>query len=137
MKAGNVTVDENGDYTAEEPQWVLWSKGREETNGSGSIIETADMKIYKFHSLVQLPAGTPKVSEGTRVLVSDSELTQVELRLYGSLGHGLDDSAGNDIFVNSGNDENAFAESRKRGIVRIVGVCAKFDRGQLHCRMWL
>lgn len=113
LNPGAVTKDANGDYVAAEPTWGLLGMGREETNGKGEQITLDDMKPYRFSALVQLPKGTPKVMVGTRVVVADEELTQDELRLYGAEGQNVNDA------------------------VRIVARCMKFDKGQLHCRMWL
>lgn len=104
-------TDENGDRIPGASEWVYVGRCREETNGKGETISTADRKEYRFSSLVQLPVGTPRIPEGTGVLVSEVELDQEELE---------------DIPV-------LIAD----GTARITGCCSKFDPGRLHCRLWI
>ncbi len=104
--AGDTTIDENGDRVPAPSYWKYAGRCREESNGKGECITTADFKTYKFSSLIQMPAGTEKIDEGIRILVSAQPL----------------DSNGID-------DEN--------GTVRLIGTCAKFDEGRLHCRLWV
>lgn len=33
--------------------------------------------------------------------------------------------------------DNYIGDGDAEGNVRIIGICAKFDRGRLHCRMWI
>lgn len=107
------TTDERGHKKPGETKWIYWGKCREETNGKGAEIKTDDMLSYKFASLVQLPAGTVRIKEGQTVMVSNA-LLAAEQR-----------------------SEVVITELKDNGVARIVGKCAKFDQGQLHCRLWL
>lgn len=94
-------------YRDTEDGWVYVGRCREETNGKGGHIRTADMEVYTFSSIVQMPAGTPKIPEGVEIAVLEkpSEMPNGPSSLTMSL--------------------------------RILGTCAKFDPGRLHCRMWV
>lgn len=107
------TRNANGSWVQGETVWQRIGACREETNGKGSSISTADGNAYVFSSLVQLPVGTARVNEGTEVAVTERELTASELA-------SLDTE-----------------EGRRGGLVRIAGTCAKFDNGRLHCRLWI
>lgn len=109
--AGDTTIDENGDRVPAPSYWQYAGRCREESNGKGECITTADFKTYKFSSLIQMPAGTEKIDEGIRILVSAQPLDP----------NGIDDG-----FL----DESASS-------VRLIGTCAKFDEGRLHCRLWV
>lgn len=76
---------DDGGWTKVPDSWVLHSECREETNGKGSQINTADGKAVLFSSTVYLPAGTSRIPEGTEVLVNEasdrSGLTRVQGRV--------------------------------------------------------
>lgn len=107
------TTADNGDYIPGTSVWTHWGKCREETNGKGEVIRTTDQEAYKFSSLVQLPAGTPRIAEGTRIVVSDEELDT------------------------EGMTKQDISDLQMSGIIRLSGNCHKFDSGRLHCRMWV
>lgn len=109
------TRDSNGSWVTWEPEWNFVGYCREETNGKGSTITTTDGHAIVFAALIQLPVGTPRVNEGTEVLVAEYKLTQEEAA---SIGENLE-------------------TWRREGKVRITGTCAKFDNGRLHCRLWI
>ena len=50
-----------------------------ETNGKGTQIQAANGRFITFASLIQLPAGTPRVTVGVEVAAADRELTPDEL----------------------------------------------------------
>lgn len=100
--------EENGDFITGSTRWTFHSRCREETNGAGNVIWTADQRAYQFASLVQMPRGTTRIPEGSTVLVADRELTAEE------------------------QEQEPAPEA-----VRITADCRKFDKGQLHCRLWL
>ena len=56
----------NGSWETPAAVWELKATCREETNGKGSTIQTADGKTRVFASLIQLPKGTAKIPEGTQ-----------------------------------------------------------------------
>lgn len=92
------TQDENGYWSDEEQKAVFLSMCREETDGRGSEVQTADGTYRKFSSLIQIPKGALIIEEGTSVFVAENE-----------------DGSG----------------------VRIKGTALKFDKGQLHSRLWV
>lgn len=98
LTTGESMQDENGYWTEEEGKIVFLSKCREETDGRGQEIQTADGTYHKFSSIVQIPKGDLMIKEGTEVYVANKE---------------------------DGTD------------IRIKGVALKFDKGQLHSRLWL
>lgn len=76
--------DEEGNWINDSPSWKFHSVCREETNGKGATIQGVDGKITVFSSLVQLPKGTARISEGTKVLVSESNTPEGIIRITGS-----------------------------------------------------
>lgn len=90
--------DENGNWIEEQTNHVFKGKCREETNGKGSQIQLAGGTFHVFSSLIQLPKGTDKIKEGSKVLITDDPSAEE---------------------------------------VRIEGEILKFDKGQLHSRLWL
>lgn len=104
----------NGSWDSAAGGWVLKAACREETNGKGSTIQTADGKTRVFASLIQLPKGTPKVPEGTQVVVTREEVDVTQLS--------------NTEFI---------ASAKETGVVVVTGTCEKFDPGRLHCRLWI
>jgi hypothetical protein len=109
------TRNANGSWVQAEPSWSLVGACREETNGKGSTITTTDGHALLFTALIQLPKGTARVNEGTEVAVADETLTAAEIA---DLGANLE-------------------AWRRSGKIRIAGTCAKFDKGRLHCRLWI
>lgn len=109
------TRNANGSWVQAEPSWSLVAACREETNGKGSTITTTDGHALLFTALIQLPKGTARVNEGTEVAVADETLTAAEIA---DLGANLE-------------------AWRRSGKIRIAGTCAKFDKGRLHCRLWI
>ncbi len=102
--AGDTTIDENGDRVPAQSYWKYAGRCREESNGKGEYITTADFKTYRFSSLIQMPPGIEKIQEGMRILVAAQPLVDID----------TSDSS-----------------------VRLMGTCAKFDEGRLHCRLWV
>lgn len=105
------TRAENGDFIPGRSSLLFLTRCREETNGAGQEIITADQRTYKFASTIYMPQGTQPVPEGTQVVVSGTELK-----------------------CEACCDE--CQRCQKAGI-RITGECRKFDPGQLHARLWL
>lgn len=104
----------NGSWDSTAGGWTLKAACREETNGKGSTIQTANGKTRVFASLIQLPKGTHKVPEGTQVVVTREEVDVTQLS--------------NTEFI---------ASAKDTGVVVVVGTCEKFDSGRLHCRLWI
>lgn len=103
----------NGDLMPGVVEWKLWSVCREETNGKGTLINTADKRAYKFSSLIQLPTDCGRVEDGTMVIAADEELNTDRLT------------------------EAKIEQLKRQGVIRIMGESAKFDKGRLHCRLWV
>ena len=104
----------NGSWKETVPSWELKAACREETNGKGSTIQTANGNTLVFASLIQLPKGTARINEGTEVLVTREEVEPNQL-----LEPGFIDSA------------------KVSGLVVAKGICEKYDYGRLHCRLWI
>lgn len=104
----------NGSWETPAAAWELKTACREETNGKGSTIQTADGKTRVFASLIQLPKGTAKIPEGTQVIVTREEVEVSQLA--------------NTDFVEA---------AKATGLVVVTGTCEKFDPGRLHCRLWI
>lgn len=104
----------NGSWETPAAAWELKAACREETNGKGSTIQTADGKTRVFASLIQLPKGTAKIPEGTQVIVTREEVEVSQLA--------------NADFVEA---------AKATGLVVVTGICEKFDIGRLHCRLWI
>lgn len=104
----------NGSWETPAAVWELKAACREETNGKGSTIQTADGKTRVFASLIQLPKGTAKIHEGTQVIVTREEVEVSQLA--------------NADFVEA---------AKATGLVVVTGICEKFDIGRLHCRLWI
>lgn len=81
---GDSVQDEKGNWSvAPKEEWVLHSVCREETNGKGATIQGTDGKARVFSSLIQLPKGTPRIPEGTTILVSETEDHAGPIRIQG------------------------------------------------------
>lgn len=103
----------NGSWDASGGGWELVAACREETNGKGATIVTANGQTRVFGSLIQLPKGTSRINEGTEVAV---------------LREAVDAAMITDDFIEA---------SRITGLVVATGTCQKFDLGRLHCRLWI
>jgi hypothetical protein len=66
---GEATQAANGSWVVSAPNWVLSGICREETNGKGTSIQTADGRFLVFSSLIFLPRESAKIQEGSEVLV--------------------------------------------------------------------
>lgn len=114
LDTGESVQQPNGSWKEAESAWKLTAVCREETNGKGTTIQTADREDYLFSSLIQMPKGTPVISEGTEIVVTREEVEPSQLLKPG------------------------FIETAKQtGLVVVFGTCQKFDYGRLHCRMWI
>jgi hypothetical protein len=104
----------NGSWETPAAAWELKAVCREETNGKGSTIQTADGETRVFASLIQLPKGTAKIPEGTQVIVTREKVDVSQL------------------------SNTEFVEAAKAtGLVVVTGTCEKFGLGRLHCRLWI
>lgn len=63
--------DDDGNWIPGQTTVVFKSRCREETNGKGSQIQLAGGNFHIFSSLVQLPKGTSKITEGSEVIITD------------------------------------------------------------------
>lgn len=78
---GNSVQDGDGNWVTPAPSWELHSNCREETNGKGHSIQGSDGKALVFSSLILLPKGATKVSEGTVIRVTETEDPEGPLRI--------------------------------------------------------
>lgn len=63
--------DDDGNWIPGSTTIVYKGKCREETNGKGSQIQLAGGTFHIFSSLIQLPKGTGRISEGSEVIIAD------------------------------------------------------------------
>jgi len=111
---GDAVQDENGSWIDAEPTARFVSACRDETGGRGSEINTAQAVFRDYTSLIQMPAGTEHLAEGTEIFVTGREVEAEDLL--------------NDDFVE---------QAKLTGLVRISGIISKFDNGRLHNRAWI
>ncbi len=78
-KTAESTQGPNGSWIETPAIWELKAACREETNGKGSEIQTADGTRLVFASLIQIPKGTERINEGTEVIVTREEVPVLEL----------------------------------------------------------
>lgn len=110
---GEAVQDANGSWQTTGATWKLHAPCREETNGKGTQIQAANGRFVTFASLIQLPTGTQRVGLCQEVAVADRELSPLE------------------------QTDEALQSAEAEGVVRIKGECLKFDKGRLHCRLWV
>ncbi|MDR2652261.1 MAG: hypothetical protein LBC68_08105 [Prevotellaceae bacterium] len=104
----------NGSWETGEKTWELKGVCREETNGKGYTIQTSGGETMTFGSLIQIPKGTPRINEGTEIMVTREEVNPTQLL------------------------NNNFTEQAKiSGLIVANGKCMKYDFGRLHCRLWI
>ena len=110
---GEAVQTATGAWQSQAAVWQHVGLCREETNGKGNTVTTADGQVIVFSSLIQLPVGTDRVDEGCTVIVTHTEVEPSTLT-------------------------NAYiTEGLRCGEVVVKGVCKKFDNGRLHCRLWI
>lgn len=76
--------------------------------------EETNGKFVTFASLIQIPKGVQRIPEGMEIAVADEPLEPSRLL-----------------------NQETMEEAKISGIIRISGVCLKFDKGRLHCRLWV
>src|SRR5574343_1800368 len=74
---GESFQNDEGNWEMTGPIWKVHGKGREETNGAGRQIIGTDGKAIVFSSVVYMPKGAEKITEGTEVLISESKTESV------------------------------------------------------------
>ena len=104
----------NGSWQPETEVWALTASCREETNGKGTQISTADGRVLAFSSLIHLPKGTPKVDEGKQIIIATEELDTDQL-----------------------NDMDYINAAKLLGVIVASGQVLKCDVGRLHTRIWI
>jgi hypothetical protein len=104
----------NGSWSTSGSGWELVAACREETNGKGATIATADGQTRVFASLIQLPKGTARINEGSEIAVLREAVDAGRL-----------------------SEADFLEEARITGLVVAKGTCEKFDSGRLHCRLWI
>lgn len=109
------TQNEVGSYTTAGAAITLCGRCREETNGKGTRVEVAEGVYRVYTALIQMPAGQPRIPEGTEVFVTSQELEDPELLL----------------------DPDSVQELSQSGLLRISGENLKHDQGRLHDRIWV
>lgn len=111
----NSTQDDDGNIIDPQQGAAAWSElgpCREETNGRGSQVTTNDGRTIVYSSLIQIPRGNIRVTEGTEVMITERTLTSEEL-------------------------DGDIEALRASGVIRIKGRCLNFDTGSLHNRLWI
>ena len=103
-----------GGWKTAEPEWVLKGICREETNGKGHTIHTAGGNSIVFSSLIQLPAGTERINEGTEIAVTREEIEPAQLL-----------------------SPDFVKQAKITGLIIVKSKCLKYDFGRLHCRLWI
>lgn len=114
LNTGEATQLPNGSWSDNAATWELKAACREETNGKGATIQTADGKSLVFASLIQIPKGTPRINEGMEVIVTREEVAVTQLL-----------------------NKDYIATAKDSGQIVVIGTCQKYDLGRLHCRMWI
>jgi hypothetical protein len=114
LRNDEATQASNGSWQPGATEWELKGICREETNGKGQTIQTAGGQTIVFASLIQIPKGTPRINEGTEVLVAREEIEPAQLL-----------------------ESDFIANSKITGLVVVSGICQKYDFGRLHCRLWI
>lgn len=64
--------DADGNWFPATENWVFHSICREQSNGKGSVINGQDGKAIVFAAVIHLPMASGRLTEGTDVLVSES-----------------------------------------------------------------
>lgn len=82
VEATESTQDANGDFSDGTVSYRFLSMCREETNGKGSKLEVGDGNFIVYTALIQLPAGSEEVVEGTKIAVYD-DANRVHERVSG------------------------------------------------------
>jgi hypothetical protein len=115
LKNEEATQNPNtGSWDTSPAVWELKGICREETNGKAHSIVAADGKTLVFASLIQIPAGTPRINEGTPIAVTREQVEPESLL--------------SDDFRKQG---------KINGTIVVTGKCMKYDSGRLHCRLWI
>ena len=115
LHTGEATQNQTtGSWKTGESEWKLKGICREETNGKGHIIHTAGGDSIVFSSLIQIPAGTERINEGTEIVVAREEIESAQLL-----------------------DSDFMQEAKITGLIIAKGKCLKYDFGRLHCRLWI
>jgi hypothetical protein len=108
--------DSNGSWTSgSSAVWVFKGMCREETNGKGHTIVSSGGETVAFASLIQIPKGTPRINEGTEIIVTREKISLPKNLL-------------NNDFVR---------QAKITGLIVAKGKCMKYDFGRLHCRLWI
>jgi hypothetical protein len=114
LRNEEATQNPKGSWETSPSIWELHGVCREETNGKGHTVRTSGGETLVFASLIQMPAGTRRINEGTEIVVSRNELLPESLMSDDFVGH-----------------------AKIKGLIIIAGKCMKFDSGRLHCRLWI
>lgn len=75
-QAGKSIQDENGNWNDAAKSVVFIGMCREETDGRGTEIRTADGVYHHATSTIQCPKGTPKIAVGTTCIVANDKECQ-------------------------------------------------------------
>ena len=115
LHTGEATQSQmTGSFEPGTSEWLLKGICREETNGKGHIIHTSGGDSIVFSSLIQIPAGTERINEGTEIVVTREEIEPLQLL-----------------------DSDFTEQAKITGLIVAKGTCLKYDFGRLHCRLWI
>ena len=96
------------------PHYLYKRTSNGEAVQDATQIQAANGKFVTFASLIQIPKGVQRIPEGMEIAVADEPLEPSRLL-----------------------NQETMEEAKISGIIRISGVCLKFDKGRLHCRLWV
>lgn len=85
---GGDSVQNPTDGTWSDPAaeaWIFHSVCREETNGRGATIQSADGQAIVYSSTIQMPRSAARIQERTSVLISESKDPEGVLRITGQV----------------------------------------------------
>lgn len=111
---GDAEQDANGSWQDTDATAKYIGVCRDETSGRSTEENVAQATYRGFQSLIQAPADTEHITEGAEIVVTDEKIDTDELL--------------NSEYV---------AKAKQSGLIRITGVVSKFDKGRLHCRIWI
>ena len=69
--ASGAVQDADGNWVPKTTSWTLVGPCREETGGRGTKVMLTDGRTVVFTALIQCPVGSPKITEGSRIMVAN------------------------------------------------------------------
>lgn len=72
-KTEAVYDEESGNFIPGSEKWICVSQCRDEGNGGGGKIVTADSEVYVYGAVIYLPKSCPNVDLGAKIQVVDKD----------------------------------------------------------------